>query len=198
MHIKWPKLLILFLIIITVALLTGCGYNTMQRNEEGVMKAWGDLESQLQRRADLIPNLVEVVKGYASHEKETLEAVMEARARATSVQLSPEMLSDPNAMANFQAAQGTLSSALSRLMVVVENYPDLKANQNFLDLQHQLEGTENRISVARQRYNKAVETFNYSIRKFPNSITNNLMLNLERKEYFKADEAAQTVPKVEF
>ncbi len=198
MYIKSPKLLILFLIIITVALLTGCGYNTMQRNEEGVMKAWGDLESQLQRRADLIPNLVEVVKGYASHEKETLEAVMEARARATSVQLSPEMLSDPNAMANFQAAQGTLSSALSRLMVVVENYPDLKANQNFLDLQHQLEGTENRISVARQRYNGAVETFNYSIRKFPNSITNNMMLHLERKEYFKADEAAQDVPKVEF
>lgn len=170
----------------------------MQKNEEAVMKAWGDFESTLQRRADLIPNLVEVVKGYAAHEKETLQAVIEARAKATSVQLSPEMLSNPDMVAKFQQAQGALSSALSRLMVVVERYPDLKANQNFLDLQHQLEGTENRINVARQRYNEAVETFNYSIRKFPNSITNSLLLHLERKEYFKAEETSREVSKVKF
>lgn len=188
----------LSILLITLCLFIGCGYNTMQRKEESVFKAWGDLESQLQRRLDLIPNLVEVVRGYAAHEKDTLEAVIEARARATSVQLSPESLSDPDAIAKFQAAQGSISSTLSRLMMVVENYPDLKANENFRDLQHQLEGTENRISVARQRYNKAVEDFNFSIRKFPNSITNSIMLNLERKEYFKAEEAAQAAPKVEF
>lgn len=188
-----------YLILIAVILaFTGCGYNTMQQNEESVNKAWGDLESQLQRRADLIPNLVAVVKGYASHEKETLQAVVEARAKATSFQISPAMLKDPAAMKKFQQLQGSLSSALSRLMVVVEKYPDLKANQNFLDLQNQLEGTENRISVARQRYNAAVERFNFSIRKFPNSITNSLMLHLERKEYFKASESAKTVPKVKF
>ena len=192
------RLKIFFLIVIIVGLLAGCGYNTMQKNEEAVFKAWGDLESQLQRRLDLIPNLVEVVKGYASHEKETLQSVVEARAKATSVQLSPEMLGNPEAVAKFQQAQGALSSTLSRLMVVVEKYPDLKANQNFLDLQHQLEGSENRISVARQRYNKAVEVFNFSIRKFPNSITNNIMLKLERKEYYKADEAAKEAPKVKF
>ncbi|MCD6122993.1 MAG: LemA family protein [Spirochaetales bacterium] len=187
------------LIVIAVVLaFSGCGYNSMQQNEEAVNKAWGDLESQLQRRADLIPNLVEVVKGYAAHEKETLQAVVEARAKATSFQISPDMLKDPAAMKKFQEVQGSLSSALSRLMVVVEKYPDLKANQNFRDLQHQLEGTENRISVARQRYNAAVERFNFSIRKFPNSITNSLMLHLQRKEYFKADESAKTVPKVKF
>ncbi|RKX84105.1 MAG: LemA family protein [Spirochaetes bacterium] len=187
------------LIVIAVVLaFSGCGYNSMQQNEEAVNKAWGDLESQLQRRADLIPNLVEVVKGYAAHEKETLQAVVEARAKATSFQISPDMLKDPAAMKKFQEVQGSLSSALSRLMVVVEKYPDLKANQNFRDLQHQLEGTENRISVARQRYNAAVERFNFSIRKFPNSITNSLMLHLQRKEYFKADESAKTAPKVKF
>ena len=187
------------LIVIAVVLaFSGCGYNIMQQNEEAVNKTWGDLESQLQRRADLIPNLVEVVKGYAAHEKETLQAVVEARAKATSFQISPAMLKDPAAMQKFQQLQGSLTSALSRLMVVVEKYPDLKANQNFRDLQNQLEGTENRISVARQRYNAAVETFNFSIRKFPNSITNSLMLHLERKEYFKAEESAKTVPKVKF
>ncbi len=181
-----------------VLVLSGCGYNAIQRNEEAVFKAWGDLDAQLQRRSDLIPNLVEVVKGYATHERETLEAVVNARARATSVQLSPEMLSDPEAVSRFQEAQGSLSSALSRLLVVVENYPDLKANQNFRDLQHQLEGTENRISVARQRYNEAVERFNFSIRRFPYSITNNLLLHLERKAYFEADAAAREAPKVSF
>lgn len=178
--------------------LSGCGYNTIQQLDEAVNKSWGDVESNLQRRADLIPNLVQVVKGYAAHEKETLEAVVNARAKATSVQLSPQDLGNPQAMQQFQAAQGALSSALSRLMVVVERYPDLKANQNFLDLQNQLEGTENRINVARQRYNQAVEAFNYAIRKFPNNLTNSFLLHLDRKEYFKADAAAQQVPTVKF
>jgi LemA protein len=181
-----------------VMVLSGCGYNRMQQLEEAVYKSWGDVESNLQRRADLIPNLVEVVKGYAAHERETLEAVVNARSRATSVQLSAEDLGNPQAMQQLQAAQGALSSALARLMVVVERYPDLKANQNFLDLQNQLEGTENRINVARQRYNQAVEAFNYAIRKFPNSLTNSLLLHLERKEYFKADAGAREVPSVSF
>jgi LemA protein len=178
--------------------LSSCGYNDLQVKEEAVFKAWGDVESNLQRRADLIPNLVQTVKGYASHEKETLQAVVEARAKATSTTISAKDLSNPAAMAQFAQNQGMLSSALSRLMVVVERYPDLKANQNFLSLQDQLEGTENRINVARQRYNGAVEIFNGSVRKFPASITNNFLLHLERKEYYKADAAAQQVPKVEF
>ncbi len=186
------------ILILTIVLISGCGYNSMQRNEETVFKAWGDVESNLQRRADLIPNLVETVKGYASHEKETLEAVIEARSKATSVQLSAEDLSNAEAMGRLSQMQGGLSSALARLMVVVERYPDLKANQNFLDLQNQLEGTENRINVARQRYNTAVEQFNFSIRKFPNSLTNNLLLNLGRKEYFKAEEGAEAAPSVSF
>jgi LemA protein len=175
-----------------------CGYNTMQQNEEAVFGAWGNVESNLQRRADLIPNLVETVKGYAAHERETLEAVINARAKATSVKVSAADLSNPALMQQLQAAQGELSSALARLMVVVERYPDLKANQNFLDLQNQLEGTENRINVARQRYNQSVETFNFSIRKFPNSLTNKLLLHLERKEYIKAEEGAQRAPEVKF
>ncbi len=194
-----PKKLLRTALFLTVALImTSCGYNKLQVMEEGVFKAWGDIESNLQRRADLIPNLVATVKGYASHEKETLQAVIEARAKATSVQLSPKDLGNAQAMQKMQQAQGGLSSALSRLMVVVERYPDLKANQNFIDLQNQLEGTENRINVARQRYNAAVEQFNSAIRKFPNSITNSLMLHLERKEYFKAESGAQKAPEVKF
>lgn len=178
--------------------LTGCGYNMLQQYEEAVWKAWGDVEANLQRRADLIPNLVRTVKGYAAHEKETLEGVIKARANATQVQLTPKDLSDPNAMNRLATAQGELSSSLSRLLLVVERYPDLKANQNFLDLQNQLEGTENRINVARQRYNQAVETFNGAIRSFPNSMTNSLLLHLERKEYFKAETEAKAVPEVKF
>ena len=186
------------MLLILAVMLSGCGYNTMQKHEEAVFKAWGDVESNLQRRADLIPNLVAVVKGYADHEKETLQAVIEARAKATSVNLTTDKLGDPAAMQRFRSVQGELSSALARLMVVVERYPDLKANQNFLGLQDQLEGTENRINVARQRYNQAVEKFNYVIRKFPNSLTNSLLLHLERKEYFKADDGAKGVPQVKF
>lgn len=178
--------------------LSGCGYNTMQANEEAVIKAWGDVEASYQRRADLIPNLVEVVKGYAKHEADTLKAVTEARSRVGSVQATKDVLNDPASFNKFQQAQGELSSALSRLMVVVERYPDLKANQNFLDLQNQLEGTENRINVARVRYNQAVETFNVSIRTFPNSMTNSMLLHLKRKEPFKAEEGAKSAPKVKF
>jgi LemA protein len=186
------------LVLSCTLLFTGCGYNTLQMKEEQVFKAWADVESTLQRRADLVPNLVATVKGYAAHEKETLEAVVNARARATSVQISPADLSNPAAMEQLTAAQGSLSSALSRLLLVVEQYPDLKANQNFLDLQNQLEGTENRINVARQRYNAAVEDFNGSIRRFPERLTNSLLLHLDRKEYYKADEGAQQVPQVKF
>jgi LemA protein len=188
----------IFLLFVLGIFFYSCGYNTMQQNEEEVFGAWGNVESSLQRRADLIPNLVEVVKGYAAHEKETLEAVINARARATAVNITASDLGNAEAMQQLQSAQGELSSALARLMVVVERYPDLKANQNFLDLQNQLEGTENRINVARQRYNQSVEKFNFSIRKFPNSMTNSLLLHLERKEYFKAEEGAARAPQVKF
>ncbi len=186
------------LVAMLLSMLAGCGYNTMQANEEAVTAAWGDVEASYQRRADLIPNLVEVVKGYAKHEADTLKAVTEARAKVGSVQASKELMNDPQAFAKFQQAQGELSGALSRLMVVVERYPDLKANQNFMDLQNQLEGTENRINVARVRYNKAVQEFNTSIRTFPNSLTNSLILHLKRKEPVKAEEGAKVAPKVKF
>jgi LemA protein len=189
----------LYITIVTVIMgLSGCGYNTMQMNEEAVKAAWGDVEASYQRRNDLIPNLVEVVKGYAKHEKETLQAVTEARAKVGSIQVTKDMVGDPKAMAQFQSVQGQMSSALSRLMVVVEKYPDLKANQNFMDLQHQLEGTENRINVARVRYNKAVQDFNVSIRIFPNSLTNSMLLHLTPKEPFKAEAGAEKAPQVKF
>jgi LemA protein len=186
------------LLLTVIALLPGCGYNTMQANEEAVIAAWGNVESSYQRRADLIPNLVEVVKGYAKHESDTLKAVTEARAKVGSMQVTKDVLNNPASLNKFQQAQGELSGALSRLMVVVEKYPDLKANQNFLDLQKQLEGTENRINVARERYNSSVQVFNTSIRTFPNSLTNSMMLHLQRKEAFKAEEGAKVAPKVKF
>ena len=185
-------------LVFLTLMLTSCGYNTLQMKEEQVFKSWADVEATLQRRADLVPNLVATVKGYAAHEQETLEAVINARAKATSVQISPEDLSNQAAMQQLASAQGGLTAALSKLMLVVERYPDLKANQNFLDLQNQLEGTENRINVARQRYNAAVEDFNGSIRRFPQRLTNALLLKLERKEYYKADEGAQAAPQVNF
>lgn len=192
------RFVILALSLVGISLLGGCGYNSMQAAEEAVFAAWGDVEAAYQRRADLIPNLVEVVKGYAKHEAETLQAVTEARAKVGSMQISKDLVNNPQALEQFQQAQGQLSGALSRLMVVVERYPDLKANQNFLDLQNQLEGTENRINVARVRYNKTVQDFNTSIRSFPNSLTNSLLLHLKRKEPFKADEGAKTAPQVKF
>ncbi|MEK6581708.1 MAG: LemA family protein [Nitrospirota bacterium] len=191
------KLLYIVLGLMLVGI-SGCGYNTMQANEESVKAAWGDVEASYQRRNDLIPNLVETVKAYAKHEKETLTAVTEARAKVGSIQMSKAMLDDPKAFTQFQQAQGAMSSALSRLMLVVEKYPDLKANQNFQDLQHQLEGTENRINVARVRYNKAIETFNTSIRIFPNNLTNSMLLHLKLKEPFKAEAGAEKAPQVKF
>ena len=188
----------LTLLCLLLTLMSGCGYNTMQANEEAVTAAWGNVESSYQRRADLIPNLVEVVKGYAKHESETLQAVTEARAKVGSMQVSKDVLNNPETLNKFQQAQGQLSGALSRLMVVAEKYPDLKANQNFMDLQKQLEGTENRINVARERYNKSVQVFNTSIRTFPNSLTNSMMLHLQRKEPFKAEEGAKVAPKIKF
>ena len=191
-----------FLVLVSFVLLatglSGCGYNTIQQNDEAVIAAWGDVEASYQRRADLIPNLVEAVKAYAAHEKETLTAVTEARAKVGTIQAGAEVVNNPQAFAKFQEAQSGLSSALSRLMVVVEKYPDLKANQNFLDFQHQLEGTENRINVARVRYNEAVRIFNTSIRTFPNNLTNNLLLQLPRREPFKAEEGAAKAPAVKF
>ena len=192
------RTIIFILAFLFVSAFSGCGYNTIQQNDEAVIAAWGDVEASYQRRADLIPNLVEVVKAYAAHEKETLTAVTEARAQVGKLQIGSDVLNNPQAMQNFQAAQGSLSSALSRLMLVVERYPDLKANQNFLDLQHQLEGTENRINVARVRYNEAVRVFNTSIRTFPNNLTNKFLLQLPRREPFKAEEGAAKAPKVTF
>lgn len=192
------QLLLLMLGLLLTGMLSGCGYNTIQANEEAVIAAWGDVEATYQRRNDLIPNLVEVVKGYARHEADTLKAVTEARASVGSIKAGRELISDPTALARFQQAQSEMSGALSRLLLVAERYPDLKANQNFLDLQKQLEGTENRINVARQRYNQAVQVFNTSIRTFPNSLTNSLLLKLERKEPFKAEDGAATAPKVAF
>jgi LemA protein len=194
MHRHAPVLLAL----LTVLFLSGCGYNQIQQNEEAVFAAWADVEATYQRRADLIPNLVETVRAYAAHERETLQAVTEARARVGQTQIGAGDLADPAAVASFQQAQGQLSGALSRLLVVVEQYPDLKANQNFRDLQHQLEGTENRINVARQRYNQAVQTFNTSIRTFPGNMTNRFLLQLERKEPFRAQPGAEQAPQVSF
>src|SRR4030043_1020956 len=186
------------LLILMLLSFYGCGYNTMQANEEAVKAAWGDVEASYQRRNDLIPNLVEVVKAYAKHERETLTAVTEARAKVGAIQVPKNIIDDPKTFSQFQEAQAGMSSALSRLMVVVERYPALKANQNFLDLQHQQEGTENSINVARTRYNKAVEVFNTSIRVFPNNLTNKFLLHLSLKEPFKAEPGAAKAPQVKF
>ncbi|HWN38730.1 MAG TPA: LemA family protein [Gammaproteobacteria bacterium] len=151
--------------------LTGCGYNTFQSQDEQITAAWAEVVNQYQRRADLIPNLVETVRGFAQQEQAVLIGVTEARSKVGSVQATPEVLEDPAAFAQFQAAQGELSSALSRLMVVVEQYPELKSDANFRDLQAQLEGTENRIAVARMRYIEAVQSYNVTVRRFPSNVT---------------------------
>jgi LemA protein len=192
------KRFLMFGMLAALMMLSGCGYNTIQQNEEAVKAAWGDVEATYQRRNDLIPNLVETVKAYAKHERETFQAVTEARAKIGTVQVSKDMIGNPQAMAQFQQAQSSMSGALSRLLLVAERYPDLKANQNFLDLQNQLEGTENRINVARTRYNQAVQTFNTSIRIFPNNLTNSLLLKLQPKEVYKADPGADKAPQVKF
>ncbi len=174
-------------------------YNRLVGLQEQVDGQWGNVENVYQRRADLIPNLVETVKGYAAHERETFEAVIKARAQATQVQaqLTPEALNDPQMLAKFQEAQQGLSSALARLMVVVEQYPDLKANQNFRDLQAQLEGTENRIAVERRRFNEVARDYNTTVRRFPANILAG-MFGFERKGYFEAADGAQNAPKVDF
>lgn len=186
----------LFILILILPLLSSCGYNKMVTLDEQVAAQWGQVENVYQRRADLIPNLVNTVKGYADFEKETLTEVIEARSKATSVNVNPGNLS-PGAIQKFQQAQKGLSSALSRLMVVVERYPELKANQNFLDLQAQLEGTENRISVERRKYNEAVRQYNTYIRTFPRNILASFF-NFEKKGYFEADEGASNPPEVTF
>lgn len=194
------KLVRLLLVSVTgvLLLLSGCGYNTLQQKEEAVFRAWADVEATLQRRLDLIPNLVETVKGYAQHERETLEAVISARAQAASTHIAPQDLGNAALMAQLQNSQDTLTTALSRLMLVVERYPDLKASENFRDLQNQLEGTENRITVARERYNREVEAFNAAIRRLPESLTNKFLLHLERKEYFRAGAQAKDAPVIKF
>jgi len=156
---------------VAALLLSGCGYNTMQGQDEQVKSAWSEVINQYQRRADLIPNLVNTVKGYAAQEQQVLLGVTQARAKVGSLQVTPELVNNPEAFAKFQAAQGELSGALSRLMVVVENYPQLKSDQNFRDLQAQLEGTENRITVARNRYIQAVQNYNVTVRSFPGNLT---------------------------
>ncbi len=187
-------------LLLLVLMLTGCGINTIPTLDEQVKSAWGQVENQYQRRADLIPNLVQTVKGYASHEQETLTAVIEARSKATSIQADANLVNDPQAQQRFMQAQEQLSGALSRLMVVVERYPDLKANQNFLALQSQLEGTENRISVARRDYIAAVERFNTEIRTFPGRIWHSILYSdLPVRESFVATTPdAEQAPKVEF
>ena len=180
--------------------LTGCGINNIPSYDENVKAAWAQVQNQYQRRADLIPNLVKTVKAYAAHEKETLEAVTEARAKVNSMQVGADVINDPAKLQQFEAAQSQLSSALSRLMVVVERYPDLKANQNFLALQSQLEGTENRISVARRDYIAAVERYNREIRTFPGRIWHSILYSdMPIRETFEAtSEDAEKAPEVDF
>ena len=189
------KLLIPILAVATL-FLSSCGYNTMVQLDETAVGQWANVESAYQRRADLIPNLVATVKGAADFEKETLTAVVEARAKATSIQISADDLTPQN-LQKFQAAQDQLSGALSRLLLTVERYPDIKANRNFLELQAQLEGTENRIAVERRKFNGSVKDYNSSVRSFPNVIYAG-WFGFEKKAYFEAEEGSAQAPKVEF
>ena len=173
------------------------GYNNLVQLEENVKQRWSQVENQYQRRADLIPNLVNTVQGAADFEKETLTQVIEARSKASSIQMSPEMLENPEQMQQFQQAQGALSGALSRLMVRVERYPKLQANQNFRDLQSQLEGTENRIAVERDRFNRSAEEYNSTIRQFPTNLLAGIG-GFDTKAYFEADQGAEEAPEVQF
>jgi LemA protein len=198
---RWLRVCIQSLLgaLLLSSLLGGCGYNDFQNKDESVKAAWSEVVNQYQRRADLIPNLVNTVKGYASHERETLEAVTRARAAATSIQVTPEVLNNPQAFQKFQQVQGELSSALSRLMAVSENYPNLKADTGFRDLQSQLEGTENRITVARQRYIKSVQEYNVLARSFPTNLTAKIF-NYDVKPNFTVEneKAISTPPTVNF
>ncbi|MEO8543768.1 MAG: LemA family protein [Burkholderiaceae bacterium] len=185
-----------FLLLLTVVALSGCGYNQFQQLDEQSKAAWSEVLNQYQRRADLVPNIVATVKGEANFEQETLTKVIEARAKATSIQVTPETLNDPAAMQKFQAAQGELGSALSRLMVVVEKYPDLKANQAFSDLRVQLEGTENRITVARNRYIQTVQAYNVLARSFPSNLTAMIFSYKPKASFAVANEAQISTPPV--
>lgn len=182
-----------FALLFTLTL-SGCGYNTIQTNDEQVKAAWAEVLNQYQRRADLVPNLVNVVKAEANFEQETLTQVVEARSKATSIQATPELINDPEAFNKFQQAQGQLTSALSRLLVVTENYPNLKANQGFRDLQAQLEGTENRITVARNRYIQSVQDYNITVRSFPNNLTAMAMGYAVKPSFTVENEAAISKP----
>jgi LemA protein len=182
------------LMLAAASLLTGCGYNQFQSLDEQTKAAWSEVLNQYQRRADLIPNIVATVKGEASFEQETLTKVVEARARATSIQVTPETLNDPQAFERFQKAQGELGSALARLLVVSENYPNLKANQGFQDLRVQLEGTENRITVARNRYIKAVQEYNVLVRQFPSNLTAMVLSYAVKPSFTVQNEAAISAP----
>ena len=197
---KLSKGLIALLVIAGVLVIIGLwaksSYNKMVKMEEGVTSAWSNVETQYQRRADLIDNLVATVKGYAKHEQGTLEGVVNARAKATAITIDPANISAEK-LAEFQNAQGDLTNALGKLLMIQEQYPDLKANQNFLELQAQLEGTENRITVARQKFNEAAQMFNTQIRLFPRNMIAGLF-GFERKAYFEAQEGAESAPKVEF
>jgi LemA protein len=184
--------------IATVAL-SGCGYNDLQRQDEQVKSAWSEVINQYQRRADLVPNLVNTVKGYAAQEERVLTEVTQARASVGSIQATPELINDPQAFAKFQAAQGQLQSALSRLLVVAENYPQLKSDQNFRDLQSQLEGTENRIAVARNRYIKAVQEYNTTVRTFPTNLTAMLFkMGIKPNFSVENEKAISAPPTVDF
>jgi len=196
------QVLRLFAVGLTAAALvalSGCGYNTLQTTDEAIKSAWSEVLNQYQRRADLVPNLVETVKAFAAQEREVLTAVTEARSRVGSIQATPELVDNPEAFQRFQAAQGELSSALSRLLVVAENYPQLKSDANFRDLQAQLEGTENRIAVARNRYIKAVQDYNVTVRSFPTNLTA-MAFGYKTKPNFTVENerAISTAPKVDF
>ena len=183
-------------IVVAVALWAVAGYNSLVNADEAVSTAWSNVENQYQRRADLIPNLVNTVKGYAAHEKETLDAVVLARTRATQITVDADNMT-PEKLAEYQKAQGEVGAALSRLIAISESYPDLKANQNFLELQAQLEGTENRISVERRNFNETAKSYNASIRRFPNNLLAG-MFGFEKRLYFEAQEGAEKVPEVSF
>lgn len=190
------KSIIWIVIIVFIALWGVNAYNNIVSQEENVTKAWGNVENQYQRRADLIPNLVNTVKGYAAHESETLQAVVEARAKATSISLNAESMT-PEQLQEFQEAQNQVTGALGRLIAVSESYPDLKANENFKELQSQLEGTENRIAVERKSFNDAVKEYNANIRRFPKNLLSNIF-GFGRKPYFEAEAGSEKAPTVEF
>ena len=195
MRTFWQK----FLILALAFSLSSCGYNAFQSLDEEAKASWAEVLNQYQRRADLVPNLVETVKGYAAHEQEVLTDVANARSKVGSMQVTPELLNDPEAFAKFQAAQGQLTGALSRLMAVAENYPNLKADQGFRDLQAQLEGTENRVTVARNRYITTIKEYNVAVRSFPNNLTA-MVFGYNTKPTFTVEneKAISTTPKVDF